>query len=120
MSEGASERTASFTNALVYQRVFFLADLDFQTRALANLRKFAFVRALLESARAGDRRRRSSVTLDFDAIQIYAKPAEMQKINCSCKMSCDRIFMIKWRNILLADDLIIGRLSSGTLMQKIN
>lgn len=68
--------------------------------------------------RAGDRRRRSSVTLDFDAIQIYAKPAEMQKINCSCKMSCDRIFMIKWRNILLGDDLIIGRLSSGTLMQK--
>jgi hypothetical protein len=44
----------------------------------------------------------------------------MQKINGSCKMSFDRIFMIKWRNILLADDLIIGRLSSGTLMQKIN
>jgi hypothetical protein len=44
----------------------------------------------------------------------------MQKINGSCKMSFDRIFMIKWRNILLVDDLIIGRLSSGTLMQKIN
>lgn len=51
--------------------------------------------------------RRSSVTLDFD-IQIYAKLVLMQKINGSCKMSFDRIFMIKWRNILLADDLIIG------------
>jgi hypothetical protein len=62
-------------HALVYQRVFFLADLVFQTCALGNLRKFAFdsrrPRALLESLANDWDVGRSPVTLVFD-IQIYA------------------------------------------------